>query len=87
MLIDPVEMLGTTDDRALRAQAHDRSLAELLLNLSDRDLDGFRAFAGYPFRIRHGFSILFDRPSLHVTRRILGSCQPSVKRKSVMKTT
>ena len=44
MLIEPVEMdsIGAMAPRL--AEAHDRALAELLLDLADGDVDGFGAF-------------------------------------------
>ena len=44
MLIEPVEMASIGRDGAALAEAHDRALAELLLDLADGDVDGFGAF-------------------------------------------
>ena len=44
MLIEPVEMEAMGPIGVALAEAHDRALAELLLNLADGDVDGFVAF-------------------------------------------
>ncbi len=44
MLIEPVEMEAIGTDGVALAEAHDRALAELLLDLADGDVDGFVAF-------------------------------------------
>ena len=44
MLIEPVEMDAIGTDGVALAEAHDRTLAELLLNLADGNVDGFGAF-------------------------------------------
>ena len=44
MLMEPVEMALHRGDGATLAEAHDGSLAELLFNLTDGDVDGAGAF-------------------------------------------
>ena len=59
MLIAPVEIASIGRDGALLAEAHDRALAELLLNLADGNVDGFGAF----FQVveRHAVSLACGR--------------------------
>ena len=49
MLMEPVGDGVDRLDGALLAQAHDRALAELLLDLADGQLDGLDAFAVVTF--------------------------------------
>ena len=46
MLIEPVEMASIGVDGVLLAEAHDRALAELLLDLADGQLDGLQRARG-----------------------------------------